>query len=203
MTAPILGVLRSLPETLLPDLRLITRLQVSLEIQVVVDFAVQGPMTTTQSSRSRGCPHPMSGRCSSTSSNAVLGNRVRPERPFSEQQADRHTPCYVQRSSDHKGWHAAWASLGRDARSIRLSSTTRRKWWRGHLAPNTTYEGAEPWLTAEALDFSMADLVQELDNALQLKQRVTDAPEPAAVEQRATTRRPDDDEWFENRSHLH
>lgn len=55
---------------------------------------------------------------------------------------------------------------------------------------------------AEALDFSMADLVQELDNALQLKQRVTGASEPAAVEQRATTRRPDDDEWFENRSHL-
>jgi DNA-binding protein YbaB len=86
---------------------------------------------------------------------------------------------------------------------------------RVHLAPNTTYEGGEPWLTAEimaaheaakraseALDFSMADLVQELDNALQLKQRVTAAPEPTAVDERATTRRPDDDEWFENRSHL-
>lgn len=85
---------------------------------------------------------------------------------------------------------------------------------RVHLAPNTMYEGGEPWLTteimaaheaakraAETLDFSMADLVQELDNALQLKQRVTATPEPAA--ERTTTRRPDDDdESFENRSHL-
>jgi DNA-binding protein YbaB len=85
---------------------------------------------------------------------------------------------------------------------------------RVHLAPNTMYEGGEPWLTAEimaaheaakraaeTLDFSMADLVQELDNALQLKQRVTAAPETAA--ERTTARRPDDDdESFENRSHL-
>lgn len=86
---------------------------------------------------------------------------------------------------------------------------------RVHLAPNTMYEGGEPWLTAEimaaheaakraseALDFSMADLVQELDNALHLKQRVTAAPEPAVADQRTTASRPDDDEWFENRSHL-
>lgn len=85
---------------------------------------------------------------------------------------------------------------------------------RVHLAPNTTYEGGEPWLAteimaahdaakraAETLDFSMADLVQELDNALQLKQRVTAAPEPVA-DQRPRAPRPDDDEWFENRSHL-
>lgn len=85
---------------------------------------------------------------------------------------------------------------------------------RVHLAPNTMYEGGEPWLTteimaaheaakraAETLDFSMADLVQELDNALQLKQRITAAPETAT--ERTTARRPDDDdESFENRSHL-
>ncbi|MGH3940164.1 MAG: hypothetical protein ACRDTG_16335 [Pseudonocardiaceae bacterium] len=57
---------------------------------------------------------------------------------------------------------------------------------RVHLAPNTLYEGGEPWLTkeilaaheaakraAEVLDFSMADLVQELDGAPQLKQCVS------------------------------
>lgn len=86
---------------------------------------------------------------------------------------------------------------------------------RMHLAPNTTYEGGEPWLTAEimaahetakraadTLDFSMADLVQELDNALQLKQRVTSAPEATPAQERNSGRRPDDDDSFENRSHL-
>jgi DNA-binding protein YbaB len=86
---------------------------------------------------------------------------------------------------------------------------------RMHLAPNTTYEGCEPWLTteimtahetakrtAETLDFSMADLVQELDNALQLKQRVTAAPEATPAPERNSGRRPDDDESFENRTHL-
>ncbi|MEO6087807.1 MAG: YbaB/EbfC family nucleoid-associated protein [Umezawaea sp.] len=86
---------------------------------------------------------------------------------------------------------------------------------RVHLAPNTMYEGGEPWLTteimaaheaakraAETLDFSMADLVQELDNALQLKQRVTAAPEATPARERDSGRHPDDDDSFENRSHL-
>lgn len=80
---------------------------------------------------------------------------------------------------------------------------------RVHIAPNTLYEGGEMWLTeeitsayeaakraAEVLDFSMADLVQELDAAPALKQRVSTTspqrrPEP-----------PPDDESFENRTVL-
>lgn len=80
---------------------------------------------------------------------------------------------------------------------------------RVHIAPNTLYEGGEMWLTeeiasaydaakraAEVLDFSMADLVQELDAAPALKERVSTTspqrwPDP-----------PPDDESFENRTVL-
>lgn len=86
---------------------------------------------------------------------------------------------------------------------------------RVHIAPNTLYEGGEPWLTeelmaaheaakraAEVLDFNLADLARELDDALALKQHVTAAPETPPVDRGRTAPRPDDDEWFENRSHL-
>jgi hypothetical protein len=55
---------------------------------------------------------------------------------------------------------------------------------------------------AEVLDFTMADLARELDDALALKQHVTAGPETPPVDRRRTAHRSDDDEWFENRSHL-
>lgn len=86
---------------------------------------------------------------------------------------------------------------------------------RVHLAPNTLYEGGELWLAkeilaaheaakraAEVLDFSMADLVQELDGALQLKQRVAPEGETPRVDEPGSSHGRDDDESFENRSHL-
>jgi len=86
---------------------------------------------------------------------------------------------------------------------------------RVRIAPGTLYEGGEPWLAeevvaahgaakraAEVLDFDMADLARELDDALRLKQRVTAAPEAPPVGRPGGAHRPDDDEPFENRSHL-
>lgn len=80
---------------------------------------------------------------------------------------------------------------------------------RVHIAPNTLYEGGEVWLTeeitsayeaakraAEVLDFSMADLVRELDAAPALKQRIS----AAKPERRPET--PPEDDSFENRTVL-
>ena len=79
------------------------------------------------------------------------------------------------------------------------------------LAPNTLYEGAESRLAeeimaaygaakraADILDFSMADLIRELDDALALKQRVQATRDTPPGD----TRESGDDEWFENRNTL-
>ncbi|MBB4684046.1 YbaB/EbfC family nucleoid-associated protein [Amycolatopsis jiangsuensis] len=78
-----------------------------------------------------------------------------------------------------------------------------------HLAPGVLYEGGEQWLTDEiavattaaqksatALDFDVAELAAELNDAPALKARVEDIAEERQAGQ---ARRPpqNDDDWFD------
>ncbi|MEQ0564892.1 YbaB/EbfC family nucleoid-associated protein [Amycolatopsis sp. NEAU-NG30] len=78
-----------------------------------------------------------------------------------------------------------------------------------HLAPGVLYEGGEQWLTDEiasaaksaqqaatVLDFDVAELAAELNNAPALKGRVEHIAEERSTE-RARRRPQDDDDWFD------
>lgn len=84
---------------------------------------------------------------------------------------------------------------------------------RVHIAPNSLYEGAEPWLmqeisaAAEAarkaatfLDFDAAELAKDLEQAPTVRQRVADKLEERSAggsAQRDREDPPDDDEYFQ------
>jgi DNA-binding protein YbaB len=84
------------------------------------------------------------------------------------------------------------------------------------LAPNSLYEGAESWLTteimaahdaakkaAEVLDFDMADLVREVDDAIHLKQRMDPADGNSRQPGTDGGRGADGNEWHIGRRNRH